>query len=248
MTEDWRVYPCSMGNSPATVAFDFGVHEDIDALPETVVRLRVAFREPDPGGMPQSAEFAALNAVEDRVRSWMAERGGRQVGRVTVGGHSHLIYYADVAEADIFALRHAVDTELGYALAWNVEKDSERIAYWRDLYPSVEDWRVMADFDIINQLHAAGVDISAPRHINHGALFLDGGEATAFGEWAVAVGYDDVRTVAPDHAGGEHAVLFSHQGPPNLHEITGHTLRLRAQAEKMGGRYDGWGTPVATEA
>lgn len=244
MTEDWRVYPCTMGDSPAMVSFDYGAHESLEGLPLRALRLRVRFLDPDEGGMPKAEEFAALNAVEDRVRAWITERGGKQVGRVTVGGHSHLISYVNVDESDVFGLRHEVQKTLGYELAWHVEPDPERIAYWRDLYPSVEDWRVMADFELINELHGAGVDLSQPRRIDHAALFMDAGEAAAFAEWAEAVGYDGARTIPPEAVGGEHAVVFRHELSPTLHEITGHSLRLRAQAEKMGGRYDGWATPV----
>ncbi len=246
MTEDWRFYPCTMGENPATVAFDFGVHEGIDALPKGLLRLRIRFTDPDHGGMPKAEEYEVLNAVEDHVRRWVAEHGGRQVGRITVDGHSHLVSYVNADEGSIFALRKAVEEAHGYVLGWNTSVDPDRLGYWQDLYPTVDDWQVMADLQVIEQLHQAGIDLHKPCRVEHLALFVTGMEARAFAEWAEAVGYDNVRTGKPAFSGGEHPVGFVHEGPPGLHEISGHTLRLRAQTEKMGGRYDGWGAQVET--
>jgi hypothetical protein len=194
--------------------------------------------------MPTNEEFQCLSAFEDELRTLVQQHESIFVGRITVGGHRHFYVYTSDAEQlwseDIDALgaRHE------YGVAWGHKRDESRDGYWKELFPTDDDWQVIQDLRVIEELRKSGDDGNASRQIDHWAFFPSRALAEEYSDWLRERGYtldgiegDDDRI----------SVRFKHDGTAQLEDISSHTISLQRKARELGGNYDGWETPVCKE-
>jgi hypothetical protein len=243
MSDHWNFFPCQMGEHRASIFYDHGIRDSIDAIaPPQLLKMRVAFKQPRPDGMPGNEEFQRLSALEDGLEALVRGSQNLYVGRVTVDGHRHFyIYTSDSEEA--WRLRiEALGAGHSYALEFVLKLDEQREGYWQELFPTDDDWQVIQDLKVIDALEKEGDDGIASRHIDHWAFFPSQAAADQFSNWVRERGYafDSSDTIED----GKFRVRFGHEGTVQLPDITSHTISLRRKASELGGDYDGWETPV----
>ena len=71
-----------------------------------------------------------------------------------------------------------------------------------------------------------------------------------FAEWLADAGLDDVK-IAEDDAYDEDLVwrvTYTHEIRPTLEAVTAHAVPAAGEAERLGGRHDGWETSVEAPA
>jgi hypothetical protein len=122
------------------------------------------------------------------------------------------------------------------------EPDAEKAGYWKELFPSPDDWQLIMDMRVLESLEEHGDDHSQARTIDHVALIPAGVAQKQFTAWLKERGYD-LQSVEPT----EESIIrfeFTHEGTVELTEISSHSIALRRKAEELGGDYDGWGTSV----
>jgi regulator of RNase E activity RraB len=242
MSDNWKYFPCQMGDDSASIFFDYGIHDTVDQLPTQLLRVHVPFKQPREDGMPTNAEADALFAIEDALQGLVAERKAYYVGRVTVGGQRHFQIYTPGSKDDWAPGLRDICNRFGYQLSFDLDSDPEHNGYRKDLYPTDDDWQVIADIGVLESLAKHGDDASAMHTIEHFAYFPSEAVATEFSNWLRELGYVvSRRSSNPD---GQFCVEFTHQGTVRLPDISSHSVKLRRQAKKMGGNYDGWGTLV----
>jgi hypothetical protein len=243
MSEEWLFYPCQMGGHQAFIFYDHGIRDTINqTAPPHLLKVRVAFKTPRPDGLSSQEEFERLCALEDGLEAVVKKHGGIYVGRITAAGHRYFHIFTsdtdDMWSADLVALGN----EHGYPLQFALKSDEGKDGYWRDLFPSDDDWQVIMDLRLLEVLDKQGDDGATSRRIEHWAYFPSPTGAEQFVQWARDQQYDVSGTDARDN--GKHCVRFSHNGTCQLSEITAHTVALRRKASELGGDYDGWETPV----
>lgn len=245
MSDHWELYPAQVGEHIAWITYDHGVHEHLGALPETALEVRIRLREANADGHPTGGEFDRLAALRERVTERVRAAGGDVVGRLTLNGHQYLIAYADLDEPTARAWLGALQEESGAELGWRIRPDPERQAYWSQLFPGEDDWQVVLDRRVVDQLRAHGDRLEIPRRLDHVARFPTEAAARAFATWAAATGYH-VDGVEAEGEGV--SVAISHELVPELFAVARHTVPLRRRAVELGGAYDGWGCEVVTDA
>lgn len=245
MSDHWEFFLCQMGEQTAFISYDHGIRKDIDKLQRpTLLKVRIAFRSPGPDGLSGNQEFDALTALEDELSAEMKKIGGVYVGRITVGGCRYFHIYLDAEEKDIVPIIEQLDHGSEYKIEFVLKSDPEKNGYWEDLFPTKQDWQVIQDLKVIEQLKAHGDDLQTVRRINHWIYFSDPAQRQAFGTWAKEDGFTVDRAFETDDAPVRFGLQIFHDGRPSHPEISQRTIMLLEKAEQCGGDYDGWETSV----
>jgi hypothetical protein len=243
MSDQWIFFPCQMGEHRASIFFDHGIRDSIDTIaPPHLLKVRVAFKRPRPDGMPTNDEFPNLSALEDGLQALVQQHESRYVGRVTVDGYRHFYIYTPDSEKAWEARLDTLGASHGFPLVFTFQLDESRDGYWRELFPTDDDWQVIKDLGVIETLHKHGDDGTTSRSVDHWAYFPSQVSAEQFSQWAQRRGYALDSSDATDD--GKFCVRLRHNGTVLLADITSHTIALRRRASELGGDYDGWETPV----
>jgi hypothetical protein len=253
MSEHWEVFPCTIGEHQAFVAYDHGLSETIDGLaPTSLLKIKATLQAPTDNGMPSSKELARLNVLEDGLEQRVRESDGLPVGRVTVAGLRVFYYYVDLSDADAQAIVDDFAQRSGYELRFTLKEDAGREGYWQDLYPSDDEKQLAADLRTVDELRQRGDDLDIERRVEHWAYFSDAQHMDSFVTWLGEQGFvvDSASPVNPaDTVDSEHThrVQFHHTLAPNFANIADVTVELSSKARALDGDYDGWETQVQGE-
>ena len=243
MSDEWVFYPCQMGEHRASIFYDHGIQKDIDQIaPPQLLKVRLTLRDQRPDGLPSSDEYPALVALGDDLQALADARRSIYVGRITVAGHRYFHIFTSEPEATWSSTLSDLGKRHGYVLQFVLSPDEQREGYWRDLFPSEDDWQVIKDLRVLDVLAKQGDNGSMSRRIEHWAYFPSSTAAEQFSLWVQTQGYE-LGSVSTDED-GELRVRFFHDGSCQLSDITSHTIALRRKASDLGGDYDGWETPV----
>ena len=248
MSEHWELYQCTMGNNRAFILYDEGVAETISSTPhQTALKIRAGFKTPNTDGLPTEAEFNALCDLEDALTDAIEGLGGVYVGRITVGGYRYFHSFCDARDHDIDAALKAVSRDSGYALSKIIEKDTAKLAYWDDLYPTEDDRQVMQNMKVQAALLESGDNHGIARDVDHWAYFPSRFSAEAMRQWLEKSDYE-VTACGANEEDGEwpFVVKFRHHGTMELAAISNRTIALARYADGLDGYYDGWETSVET--
>ena len=246
MSDEWRFFPCKMGESPAFVFVDVGIAQTIGNAPTNLVKARLKYKSPASNGLPTDEEFEAARSIEDALEQFAAETSSAYVGRVTVDGHRHFFIYSWHAAARWQPFVNALAASTGYELDVSFREDLKHEGYWHDLYPTEDDWRVIHDLEVLDQLRKRGDDGHAERQIDHWVYFDDDKAAAPFVSAAEAAGFTHDAKHSHRADDGTYCVRLNHVGPATIESVSRRTIALRRKAEEFGGKYDGWETPVVT--
>jgi hypothetical protein len=116
--------------------------------------------------------------------------------------------------------------------------------YFRELYPTADDWQVIKDMRVIDAAKERGDPGTAMRQIDHWTYFDNEASARTFVEWAEKNGFANDAEYSGVREDSKYCVRLHHRGTLELRDLTHHTIQLRRKAEELGGDYDGWETPV----
>jgi hypothetical protein len=244
MSDQWQFFPCTMGDDQAFIFVDEGVHKIIEEAPKLLIRVRLTYKDPNPNGLPKNSEFDAVSIIEDKIEEFSNTNGDWYVGRVTVSGYRYFYIYTKSLEALWLDFISKLSSGSGYHLKASFRDDPDHKSYWDELYPTDDDWQVIMDLRVIENLEKEGDDGSIERKIDHWAYFENETSAKPFINWAIQNSFFN----EPEHSHvtdeGKYCVRFFHHGIIKIGDISSHTIALRRKASEFGGEYDGWETKI----
>ncbi|BCM07126.1 hypothetical protein MAFF241647_14830 [Ralstonia solanacearum] len=244
MADAWETFPAQMGDYRAFIAFNDSYAQIARTDPRTsLFRVRVAFKHPTPEGMPPEGEFPELRNVLNLLSAAVAAEGGIHVGRLTAKGCRHFYFYVALSEEKVLDIFDSVAAQTPYELAYAYQEDPDKGGYWKNLYPTADDWQMIRDIRVLDALKDKGDISDVTRPVSHWAYFPGQNEAQQFADWASENRYNVHAVAVTDDKKVE--VRFTHDGTMELEEITHHTIIINRQARALGGNYDGWETRVA---
>ncbi|WP_426395234.1 DUF695 domain-containing protein [Ralstonia sp. R-29] len=242
MADAWETFPAQMGDHRAFIAFNGSYAEIARTDPRTsLFRVRLEFKHPTAEGMPPEDEFPELRNVLNLLTTGVVAEGGIHVGRVTAKGYRHFYFYVALPEEKVLDLFDSVAAQTPYELAYAYQEDPEKDGYWKNLYPTADDWQVIRDIRVLDALKDKGDISNVSRPVSHWAYFPTPQEAQQFADWARTNAYQ-VDSVAP--TGDKVEVRFTHEATMELEDITYHTIIINRKTKALGGDYDGWETSV----
>ncbi|MBU9555541.1 DUF695 domain-containing protein [Burkholderia multivorans] len=243
MTDTWGTFPARMGDHQAFIGFNESFAEIAEDDPRTaLLSVRVDIARPTPDGLPAADELAGLAKVDDLLDAAVLAQGGVMIGHITVDGHRDLLFYVPFDEETAAAVVDDAAERTTYELQYAYQDDPDKETYWRTLYPTDDDRRIMLDMQVLDALRRTGDASDVRRRVLHWASFREPDDAHHFADWAEAKGYE-IDSVAPDEDGNS-VVRFMHDGTMALADITGHTVAIDREVRSLGGRYGGWETNV----
>jgi hypothetical protein len=242
VADGWHTFPAQMGAHRAFITFNEGYARLADEDPNDILlKVRVEIKAPTDSGLPTNDEFPALAALDERLEETFASNAGAYVGRLTVDGQRYFYFYVTCSEDFASQAIGRIAEETSYHLTYIYEEDQAKDGYWKELYPTDDDWQMIKDLRVLDTLREQGDDEHANREVSHWAYFPERQAAEQFADWLTAGGYR-VRTVEPRSSQTE--VRFTHVGTMRLEDITHHTITLGRKASELNGDYDGWETSV----
>lgn len=242
----WQFFPASMGDNRASIFFNQSYSEvaNEDQL-EYLLRLDLTFHQPNDTGLPSDTEFDALCALEDDLEKSLAKINGVYVGRISVAGKRYLYFYLPSSERQVIEITKKVEKAHNYELFINWARDAHKNGYWRELYPTDDDWQVINDLSILDILASNGDDPNKVRKIDHWASFKQQLQANQFAKWLESESFENIQNERLDET-ATFCVRYSHNGSMALADITRRTISSNRKAKEFEGEYEGWETSVET--
>lgn len=120
-----------------------------------------------------------------------------------------------------------------------VDEDSEWECYFETLYPNEYSMQEINNNKVLDALHNAGDNLSAPRPIQHWSYFNSQEDADAFVSKVAAEGFEIVTNeVLEDQEEYQYQVSITRTDMPgDVNEVTWYLMDVSAECE---GYYDGW--------
>jgi hypothetical protein len=69
VSDDWRFFPCTIGEDSALVFVDVGLAKTIGSAPANLVKARLKYKSPAPNGLPTNEEFEGRARDRGRARA-----------------------------------------------------------------------------------------------------------------------------------------------------------------------------------
>ncbi|GEM_PF-6368892 len=186
-------------------------------------------------------DSARVSELEGRLQAAVSAASGELAGYFRSPEALLVIAYlpADAQLPDTGWRADWSDIELFEDLEWSVFEEA--------LAPSHEEWRSVADMEVIAGLIRNGDVLSTPRSIDHTVLFDNRAAAKAF---STAVGQEDYSSATSESDDGTLVVSLSRtEAPlPGPLGVSTTTWYIERTANEHGGRYDGWGCPIVRAA
>lgn len=245
MSEKWQMYLRQDPDGDLYILSDVGLLDEVDSVaPAGLFRVDLPVTSED--GYPDEIQDDTLNTIEDDLHPQLEALGGLYVGRITRPGMRSLFYYANLTEAQVEVLVRKAEKRFRIKVGTYLGSDPEHLVYKRMLYPTPEEWSLIKDFGVFEQLGENGDERDEPREIRHWAYFPDRASAEGFAAEIKASGYviHDIGDGPPDRPAKRMCIRFTREDTPAYGGFTSANIELRKSAERHGGEYDGWETEV----
>ena len=250
MKQDWTSYFLRGDEHPVSVFVNLGLREDIPiASNPWRLGVQVFLQNPRPDGLTNSEEAPTLFLIEDALNHQITrECGAITPGRITTRGTRQFWYYAKTKENFRTAVDIAMKGFPRYRFQVAEKQDPEWEYYLQALYPSREELERIKNRDLLEVLTEQGDTLTLPREVQHWIYFPSEESRTLFGHEASNVGFKIGHECQSDVQGDWAFGLTVFRTQPIEQERIDETvLELLRLAERFGGEYDGWESPVTIE-
>ena len=244
MSDDWQFFPCSIRGDQAFIYLNVGLAKTISDAPSHLAKVSLTYQSPSQNGLPTREEFEAVSQIEDRIEEFSKDSGDWYVGRVTVSGQRHFYVYTGRLERAWHDFVARLRAESGYEIKVSCNEDADHRGYHDDLYPTEDDWQVIQDLQVIENLERNDDDGSAMRKVDHWVYFPDKASSVDFVIWAENDRFTEEPQFSHETDEGKYCVRLFHHGTIKIEDISSHTIALRRKAADLGGSYEGWEAPV----
>jgi regulator of RNase E activity RraB len=250
MSEQWQTYLRHDASCPTSVLVDVNITDKVDILDfSNLFTINLVLKNPTQDGLMGEQEFETLCDFEDRFDSFCTENTKVLfVGRLTALGKRTLYFYgSDLQPLKTYFLD--IKSEFDYELSFEETEDRKWKTYQEVLYPTVEEWQLIANRMMVRNLYEHGDDLITERTLEHFASFSNMDDYESFKQAMVECSFEITDKPAFNADENElsvsdypYVIEFSHQFAPDLESINILTLGILKVALKHNGRYEGWET------
>lgn len=244
MSNEWEFFQCQMEQGPASIFLDIGIHSSLPLADYShLLNIRLTLKSPREDGLSSSEEFPVLCDLEDSIEDVFKSHKVIYAGRITYNKKREYYFYCrDFSCKDILTSKFS---NFGYQVELAQVEDPEWSAYYQSLYPTADDWQVIKDRRVVDNLLKHKDNLAKARVIDHHAYFEDKQSVEFYVQKIIELGFK-VESIELGED-GRFQVDFSRDDKPEFPQITSITLPLRRLAETCKGSYGGWGTYIENE-
>jgi uncharacterized protein (TIGR01619 family) len=250
MADDWASYFCNVNDKLASVFANVGLGSQAPIRSKPwLLWVWVYFRTPRPDGLSDGHEAPTLFQIEDALNLQLGKHcTAIPCGRITTDGRREFYFYGDNTEGFKAAVESAFFGFPAYKFDMGIKEDSSWEQYLNVLFPSPRDFERIKNQRLLDVLLERGDVLMAAREVQHWMYFPSEESRALFREEAARAGFkigsESESTVQGDRPFGL-TVFRTQSVEQRLIDAT--VIELLELAEKFGGEYDGWETPVITQ-
>ncbi|MCO4780823.1 MAG: DUF695 domain-containing protein [Candidatus Cloacimonetes bacterium] len=238
--DQWVTYPVQVEEVQTWITTNLSYKKECeDDELNICCMVRVKYAE---DGMPSSDDYEILNKVDDLLVKHLNKLGNVQVAIVTAEGHRTFVYHILEYTQEIVQFISEISYSFGVEVEIIHREDKAKAYYLEFLYPQKNDWQIIRDLQVLDQLHQSNDDPSIVRKVEHFAYFNSKSDSHNFRQWLIDADYILNKTEQDED--GKFMIVFSHEGTTYLDDIAGHTVEINNQCLANNGDYDGWETSV----
>jgi hypothetical protein len=183
--------------------------------------------------------------IEQELCRWVDDAGRAVlVGAVTGACASHLFFYARMGASSPSGLRFDLGEWGGRRVTLWSERDREWHLYRRTLWPTRWEMRWLDDRVLVERLRDAGDETATARPVDHHVSFVTPWARREFAQEAARHGF----TVHAANDVGSCGARLVREDAVVLGHIHGVVRFVAELAERFGGRYEGWSSPLVRTA
>lgn len=245
--ENWDLYLAHFEKGPGSVLVDLGLKTSAPLTSlKYVLVTGVGFKECNSEGLPTSEGFTVLYAISDSVKSLMQTNSNhRLVGTFTYQCERLDYYYiADTTGIRAKLLSLYDQRFKSFKPFISINRDSAWGTYLNFLYPNDETIEFMLNTKVLMQLSKAGDKLTAPRKVDHWLYFPSTNARDCFIAFAKANHFKIESANKTKDTEKPYNLLISRTDKIEIGSISKLTLKLKRQAVKCNGNYNGWETFV----
>lgn len=244
METDWDIYVTYIDDVKALVLVDLAVIKAAPALQySNLFGIQIGILHPTEDGFYTEEERQRLFDIEDRIAEvYESEAHAKHVATITTDG-SRMMYFYAPDDTYLAGLVGKLASEFDdYDFNYLLEKDAPWNFYFNVLYPDLVDLQLIKNRKTVQNLAAAGIDLSKEYEINHWFFFDNGASRSQAKVRLAAKGYEILEDNFYDE--------MVPGTPFGLHILAKHNLQMETLTEKtyeffefiegFGGIYDGW--------
>jgi hypothetical protein len=248
LSDEWDFYFAKINDAVSSIFVDLGLKPDApNEKRPWLLWVWVEMRAPRPDGLSSGEEAAQLHEIEAALDAMILPVCGAQlVGRITGSGRREFYFYGEEPGELDAAVARAMRPFEGYQFQSGSSFQPDWEQYLELLYPSASNLQRMMNRRVLDSLEEQGDAHEVPRKVDHWLEFPSvATRAAARGtleaiEFAIEGEYEAEEPGAPL----PHSLVVSRVDSVDMRTISGITLELARLAEELGGRYDGWESPV----
>jgi len=211
-----------------------------------VVITGVSFKNCDSTGLPDQNEFKKLHEISDDIARLLDMLLKNQFAGTFTYQCERLdyIYLQDTNKiraglAELYKYLYA-----DYKYSISIKLDTGWDAYLKFLYPNEETQEDIMNQKVTTKLRAAGDNLSKARLVDHWLYFKESSGMETFKKVVLKVNFKIEENATSNNPALPFKLHISRIDKVDLESINKVTLMLRREAEKYGGKYDGWETEI----
>ena len=198
--------------------------------------------------MSTQQEFEVLRTIEDALQPAVVKAyDASYVGRITNCGRREFYFYsAGAAGVAAFAKRR-MSKFPGYEFETEIHSDPGWTHYLDCMYPDGGSLQWMGDRRLVALLKEKGDRLEAERPVSHYTYLPSRDARKRFSGFLAGNGFGKLKNFNPKVAKKDtlrYGISCVKRQAVTLDDISSTTRLLDAEAEKLGGDYDGWETQV----
>ncbi|ELP35333.1 DUF695 domain-containing protein [Rhodopirellula baltica] len=251
MSEQWEFYPSRVDDQSASIYVNLSYRGGAPLVnAHDLAWLRVYFRHPRDDGLSSQEEFQTLCDIEDAIVDALANGNfiAHYVGRNTSGGCRDFYIYSDNGQTVSDVLSQAMVPFTDYQFDTDHRHEPDWSAYRDFLCPSPRDMQLIQNQHVIESLQESNDQLDILRNVSHWAYFTDASARKKFVSESHAIGFALHHEIDPDAKSNKWGAVVTREHAVDYSSLAEVTLALYDIATELGGDYDGWETPVISEA
>ncbi len=241
ITEDWALYPRRLEDeSIGMIFYNHGVVHALETFAERLLKFKITLKSETENGSPGIEEEEVCSSIEEAIEIFTADNGGIYVGRLTFGQQRDFFCYGDMTQDQVEPFLLEIARESDYEIAATIADDPEHAGYWTDLFPTEQEYQMIADSRIVASLEESEESLLTPRSIQHLAVFETEEGMNQFEQWATAQGFEIEHKFPPDETANDFGIHFKRDDQAELFAIHQVTIAIQDACNESGGMYEGW--------